>query len=130
MRQILRRCLDHAGSLSLAALAGGLLYLAFQEVPDWGGASGRIHPMDMTVYTPSTVRRDYWPDGSLRSEVPYRKGVKEGTARFYRPDGTLEWTIQYRRGKLDGKSLHYDPQGRNDSMEVYMWGDLIYPPQA
>ena len=41
------------------------------------------------------VRREYYPDGSLKSEIPCRDGEPHGLGRMYFENGSLETEILY-----------------------------------
>jgi antitoxin component YwqK of YwqJK toxin-antitoxin module len=42
----------------------------------------------------------YYPDGHLRIEAHYKKGLVNGETRKYYPDGKIELIQKYDKGKL------------------------------
>lgn len=55
------------------------------------------------------VKKEYYPNGQLRSEIPYKKGREDGIMRRYYPDGSLQLDVSYRDGKKEGAWKEYFP---------------------
>ncbi len=51
---------------------------------------------------PSEYRRDYWPNGKLRSEEPLVNGVIHGVGHYWFDDGRPYANIPYKQGKKHG----------------------------
>lgn len=61
------------------------------------------------------IKKEYYPDGSLKAEKTYLNGKLHGTSRFYSRDGAL-WAIQ--------KSKN----GIKESMELCSLDNTKYSP--
>lgn len=48
------------------------------------------------------VTKSYYSDGTIRSEVSYTGGDREGRARYYYPNGALQQEVWYKNDQLDG----------------------------
>lgn len=64
----------------------------------------------------------YRADGTLEGEVPYTNGKKEGIEKRYRTDGTLEIEIPYTNDKREGTLLVYDKNGEVVRQDKYVDG--------
>jgi MORN repeat variant len=58
------------------------------------------------------VAVEFFPDGTLWSEVPHLKGVRHGVTRQWYPSGKLRDEISYWEGGLHGYHRVWDEQGR------------------
>ncbi len=56
--------------------------------------------------------KEYYLDGSLKSEGYYKEDKKTGKWKYYYPNGQLEETGEYVDGKPEGKWLWYYPSGK------------------
>jgi antitoxin component YwqK of YwqJK toxin-antitoxin module len=56
--------------------------------------------------------KEYYLDGSLKSEGNYKNDKKTGKWKYYYPNGQLEETGEYENGKPVGKWLWYYPSGK------------------
>ncbi len=56
--------------------------------------------------------REWWPNGQLRYELPYRDGVPEGVSQSWYQDGRINSRRTFRDGKLDGVDRHWHPNGK------------------
>ncbi|MDR1112315.1 MAG: hypothetical protein LBL18_00915, partial [Bacteroidales bacterium] len=62
----------------------------------------------LLVASCTRVKTEYYPNGKLQSQVPYRLGKEHGTARYYENVyGKLELALNFKNGKKEGKSLKY-----------------------
>ena len=48
------------------------------------------------------VEREYYSNGKLELETPYKNDKKEGIKRWYYANGNLEGEIPYKNGKREG----------------------------
>jgi len=55
--------------------------------------------------------KHYYDDGSLKQEVSYINGVKTGLSKNYFHDGTLNWECFYENDKHNGLFKEYSSQG-------------------
>ena len=57
------------------------------------------------------VVKEYYDNGNLKAETPYRNGKAEGVGKFYKENGNLELEIPYKNGQMEGTSKIYYPNG-------------------
>ena len=55
--------------------------------------------------------KEFFPDGTLRTEIAYRKGVRHGTVKFYYNTGHLFCEGRYKNGRQAGKWRYYKVTG-------------------
>lgn len=53
------------------------------------------------------IKKEYFPDGKLESETPYRNGKKEGAMKAYYNSGKLYCEISYKDNKQEGTQKYY-----------------------
>ncbi|MCK5256606.1 MAG: toxin-antitoxin system YwqK family antitoxin, partial [Deltaproteobacteria bacterium] len=58
------------------------------------------------------VKKEYYPDGKLKSVHNYKKGELEGIAIFYHPNGSLKERANYRKGKRERITTTYYESGK------------------
>ena len=64
--------------------------------------------------------KEFFPDGTLRMEIAYRKGVRHGTAKFYYNTGHLLCEGRYKNGRQAGKWRYYRVTGeKRDDFLIY-----------
>ncbi len=56
---------------------------------------------------PTGICKEYFDNGSLKSEGKYLKGREEGLHKWYFLNGNLDQTVQYVDGLANGKVKHY-----------------------
>lgn len=67
--------------------------------------------------------KDFYPDGSLKSQGNYNNGKQTGEWKFYYPDGKVEQTGKFNKsGKLDGVWKWYFDTGQLQVEENYKAG--------
>lgn len=54
---------------------------------------------------------NYFPEGGIAEEIPYKGGLKEGTWKRYFPDGTIKLKASYTGDKLEGMMVVYYESG-------------------
>lgn len=74
----------------------------------------------MALSSCSRVEIQYWENGNTKSELPYRNGKLNGTARWYYEDGIIQHEVPYVDDKIDGNSIRYHDNGRKESEEEYV----------
>ncbi len=62
--------------------------------------------------------KEFYPDGSLKSETEARGKLRHGDSKEYRKDGTLESLITYDNNRKQGPALNYYPDGKTVKAEV------------
>lgn len=67
----------------------------------------------------TSVTREYYPDGTLRSEIPVKGNQYHGTAVFYYSDGAIQMESDYVRGKLNGQTIRYYSNGQKKEWLFY-----------
>ena len=55
--------------------------------------------------------REFFPDGTLKMEVEYNKGMRHGDVKFYYSTGHLQGEGKYRKGKRTGTWKYYRVTG-------------------
>jgi len=58
------------------------------------------------------VKKEYYPDGKLKSVLNYKKGQLEGIALYYYQNGQLKERVNYRRGKRERTGTTYYESGK------------------
>ncbi len=67
----------------------------------------------------------YHPDGNIAKTTPFTKGQIHGTHSAYLPAGALLLTAEYKDNVQDGISLQYRPNGEISAEEIYCEGLLM-----
>ncbi len=76
----------------------------------------------------SHVQKESWPDGKLKSQIPYnRQGKIEGEATWWYENGNKMLQAAYLNDTLNGISMRYHPNGIKQSQENYVMGKLNGP---
>ena len=63
--------------------------------------------------------KQYYPDGTLMTEIHYNKGEIDGEMKGYYQNGKLKYTSPYTNGKINGHYKAYDDNG-NLAVEIPM----------
>lgn len=69
------------------------------------------------------LRREWYPNGQLWKETPYRDGKPEGLVRTWYEDGARESEAMHRDGKIDGVDRRWHPNGKLKA-EVHYKADV------
>ena len=72
-----------------------------------------------TSDTSVTIKKLYYPDGTLKQINQYKNGKKSGYERKYSHSNTLDIEAQYKNGKKEGSYRVYDENGR-------LWGEFFF----
>lgn len=70
------------------------------------------------------IEKRYRTDGTLKVEIPFTNGKKEGIGKQYRTDGTLEIEMPFRNGKKEGIGKWYRADGTLSVMSELKNGEL------
>jgi antitoxin component YwqK of YwqJK toxin-antitoxin module len=54
---------------------------------------------------------EFWEDGSVASELPFRFGIQHGVMRSWYPGGQLQEETPYVSGRVRGVSRRWHPNG-------------------
>ena len=65
------------------------------------------------------VEKNYYPDGILESEIPYKNGKIDGVARWYYLSERVSLEINYKEGLKEGVMLRFSRSGKRESVENY-----------
>lgn len=60
------------------------------------------------------IKKDYYPDGSIKIEASYKDGVPEGVRREYNKEGKIEKAYIFKNGKVIGEGILTE-KGEKDS---------------
>ncbi len=71
------------------------------------------------LWSCQNTRKDYYPNGILRSEITIKHGKYHGRALFYYEDGTKQMECFYSDGKLEGPMIRYYNTGRQKESIFY-----------
>lgn len=74
--------------------------------PDGAARARLLYEKDKIV-----AYREFFPDGTLKMEVEYNKGLRHGNAKFYYSTGHLQGEGKYRKGKRTGTWKYYRVTG-------------------
>ncbi|MEZ4998875.1 MAG: hypothetical protein R2758_15945 [Bacteroidales bacterium] len=80
--------------------------------------SGFGTPENLSVYGSEDGTFTYRviaPDGCLRSEGSYERGIMSGEIRVYYNNGNLKQKFSLKNGEYDGEAVTCSPQRRNKS---------------
>jgi antitoxin component YwqK of YwqJK toxin-antitoxin module len=58
------------------------------------------------------VKKEYYPNGQLKSVLNYKKGQLEGIALYYYENGALKERVNYRKGKRERTGTTYYESGK------------------
>jgi antitoxin component YwqK of YwqJK toxin-antitoxin module len=68
------------------------------------------------------VKKEYYPDGKLKSVLNYKKGKLEGIALYYYQNGQLKERVNYRKGKRERTGTTYYESGKLKEEITYVDG--------
>ncbi len=66
-----------------------------------------------------------YPNGRIKSEMAYNRGLLDGCARGWWPNGNLRYERNYRRGALHGDARSWDESGKLCEEKSYLRGVSI-----
>jgi antitoxin component YwqK of YwqJK toxin-antitoxin module len=71
---------------------------------------------------PNGTQKDYYEDGTLKSEATYKDGKIDGVGKTYHPNGQLKAEVHYKNGKRHGLRKTYFDNGAPDREENFVEG--------
>jgi antitoxin component YwqK of YwqJK toxin-antitoxin module len=71
------------------------------------------------------LRREYYENGKLKSEIHYKNNEKNGSYKFYYDNERVKVKGNYKNGKLEGKVKEYDENGKLKEEVIYQGGREI-----
>jgi antitoxin component YwqK of YwqJK toxin-antitoxin module len=98
------------GLFAILALAGSCSHGKQDKSPGSGEAA--------TPEPGIRVVKEYYPDGSLKSETEAMGKLRQGASKEYRKDGTLENLINYQNNRKHGPAYNYYPDGSTVKLEI------------
>jgi TonB family protein len=60
----------------------------------------------------SSIKKSFYPDGKLKSEISYSDSIRDGAAKFYYENGNLKEERNYVNGKVEGTVQLYHKNGK------------------
>ncbi len=57
------------------------------------------------------VKKDYWENGKVKSELSYVDGELDGPCRWYMANGKLQMEVEYRHNKMNGLTRRWYENG-------------------
>ena len=69
------------------------------------------------------VRKDYWENGKLKSELSYKDGELNGRCVWYMPNGKPQMEVMYRHNKMNGLLRRWHENG--NVMEEFWYKDGV-----
>ncbi|MFH1767881.1 MAG: toxin-antitoxin system YwqK family antitoxin [Candidatus Omnitrophota bacterium] len=74
---------------------------------------------EITYVAKKETRKEFYPNGQSRSEIPYRYGKINGTVKIYYENGQVMRIVPYKDGKKSGTAQNYLPNGELNRNESY-----------
>lgn len=65
----------------------------------------------LTVYSQTDSLINYYNNGNIESIVHYKKGVRDGGAKFFWENGNIKQELTYFNGRVDGMVRNYNERG-------------------
>lgn len=81
--------------------------------------SSGLDEISLVTSEADSVKKEYYSNGQLWYEVPYKDGNKNGIARQYYDDGKLWRVLTFKDDKLNGVVQEYARDGRPIKQETY-----------
>ncbi|MBP6023180.1 hypothetical protein [Ferruginibacter sp.] len=73
-------------------------------------------------YAQTEIKKEYYPDGKIKSETPYVDGKKNGIEKSYYESGKTHWETPYLNDKLNGIIKGYSLNGLLRTESPYVDG--------
>jgi antitoxin component YwqK of YwqJK toxin-antitoxin module len=84
-------------------------------------------PILLSIFSCTNVKTEKWPDGSVKSEITIKNGLRNGPARYWYQNGNIQMECGYVDDRLNGLLTRYFPYPggireeqqtfRNDTLE-------------
>lgn len=69
------------------------------------------------------VKKSYWLNGIIKTEIPYLNGKKQGILKQYNKKGIMIQSVDCCDDKIDGYVKSYYDDGSLESSETYINGE-------
>ncbi len=76
--------------------------------------------------TNNEIRREYYSNGNIMIELPYKDGKANGIGKSYNEDGSLFYEVPYKNGKKEGIRKTYREDGTVDTETLYKDDSMIW----
>ena len=63
------------------------------------------------VYSQTDSLIEYYNNGSIKSIVHYKNGIRDGEAKFYQENGNIKQELSYFNGRVNGSVRNYNEKG-------------------
>jgi antitoxin component YwqK of YwqJK toxin-antitoxin module len=83
-----------------------------------------IIPLVFILFSCKDTKKEYWPDGKLKSVVHIRGGKYYGKAVFYNPTGDLQLECFYKENLLQGPLIRYYRYNKKKEQQNFDKGNL------
>src|SRR5579859_3408467 len=70
----------------------------------------------------SNLKKEYYPSGKLKSEIPIKNGMKSGKGINYNESGTVSSTAMWANDLLNGENIIYNENGKINQINQYKNG--------
>lgn len=86
--------------------------LMADTLPEYKSEADKIKGEVVTEVCIDYVKKEYYDNGKLKEEIPYKNCKKEGIEKWYYKNGNLKKEIPYKNGWLEGISKKYYENGK------------------
>ena len=80
---------------------------------------------ELTKTYPEGIVKAYYPNGTLKSKIEFKKGLANGTYETYYENGNIFEKTTMKNGKPDGKYEVYGPDGKLEESIFYKNGEVV-----
>ena len=78
--------------------------------------------LSVILFSCTDIKKDFWENGNLRSELSYDAGKLNGSCTWYYENGQKEQEAFYSDNRLNGIMRRWHPNGRIESEMLYVEG--------
>jgi len=71
------------------------------------------------------IKKEYWANGQIKWETPYKNGERDGIAKYWYEDGQIGYEILYKNGKRDGIEKYWYDNGQIKYILIWKQDKLI-----
>ena len=72
-----------------------------------------------TLLSCTRVKKEFWPNGNIRTEISMKGGTYNGPSKWFFEDGTLQMECVYKDDKLNGTMVRYYGTGTKKEQITY-----------
>ena len=80
---------------------------------------------ELTKTYPEGIVKAYYPNGTLKSKIEFKKGLGNGIYETYYPNGNLFEKTTMKDGKPNGKYEVYSSDGKLEESSIYKNGEVV-----